>query len=119
MRTAFLALALASVVGCGAEEKGPDLSGNWDVEHGRDGALCTGAMTLTQSGDSLSGTEACGGVTATVTGVVNGSQNISLTLSVPGAEPALMVGTFYERVINGNLNGSGYTGQAFKATKHR
>lgn len=109
----ILAAALC-LVACGGSDESASLSGNWEATmSGR----CSGTMTLSQSGTSLSGTLACGSSAASLHGATSGGSQLSLTMSVPGYQDALITGSYTSTAITAAINGSGFTGQSFVATK--
>ena len=106
---------------CGGKEAAQDvISGNWGINIV---GVCSGTMAIQLVGESVTGTSACNNAVANVNGTITPSSDaatsgsISFTWSSPGMNNALITGTFTDTAMNGSIDGSGFSGQTFKASK--
>lgn len=126
MRLALVALGLC-LLACGKSEPvapgggggtpaPPSLTGSWTVAIA--GTCSGGFMHIADSSGAITGTLGCGSGTDDVSGAFTPSDGqVSLTLKASGYSDATMVGSYANNRITGAMYNSGFSGQAFTATR--
>jgi hypothetical protein len=121
MRTFFLAVLSAALLGAGGCDKStepvPVISGSWSGS--ASGVSVT--LSLTQSGESVSGNGSMSGPSGAAALGVTGTfsnPNFSLTVSSPGYEDFNFAGTLSGNSMTGVINGSGFNEVGMTMTRH-
>ncbi len=106
-----IALLAALAVGCGPMQ----LAGNWTVNIAGTGG-CAGTMGIRQTGSDFEGAWACGAAEGDVVGAVSG-EDVSIRWTATGYRDVLLTAKAGDRTMSGTVNGSGFSGNSFFATR--
>jgi hypothetical protein len=120
MRRIIFAVLAVALLACGGDSTAPkltDVTGAWT---GTSGGVSM-SLTLVQTGTTVTGSGNLTGGTTAIAVTASGTYappNLSLTLQSPGYQPINYAGTLANPdLINGTLNGSGFTNIALPITK--
>lgn len=117
LRHGFVILTVLAVLGCkSTENSGPSVAGSW---YGTSGNI-TLNMTLSQTGQSVSGSGSVGVDSATYGVSISGSlldTTVALTLTAGGYQPVAYAAVLSGNTMAGSMSGSGFPGSSMTVTR--